>query len=66
VNPRTARSAGRDHRQILAPGHKVTEEHGRVIEQGGWTLYPPFHPSAGLRTPAVRTLLHEDFARLPV
>ena len=65
IRPRLVVTLGRHALDALAPGHKVTEDHGRVIEHGGWTLYPTFHPSAGLRTPAVRALLHEDFARLP-
>ncbi|MGI8846627.1 MAG: uracil-DNA glycosylase family protein, partial [Thermoleophilaceae bacterium] len=28
------------------------------------TLFPIFHPSAGLRTPAVKEQLREDFAKL--
>jgi uracil-DNA glycosylase len=28
-------------------------------------LYPLFHPAAGLRTPKVKEMLKEDFARLP-
>jgi uracil-DNA glycosylase family 4 len=65
VDPRLIVPLGRHALEALAPGHKVTREHGRVIEHDGWKLYPTFHPSAGLRAADVHALLHEDFRRLP-
>ena len=65
IDPSLIVTLGRHALDALAPGHKVTAEHGTVIEHDGWRLYPTFHPSAGLRTPDVRALLHQDFARLP-
>jgi DNA polymerase len=65
VQPRLVVPLGRHALDALAPGHKVTEEHGRVILHDGRALYPLFHPSAGLRAPDVRALLREDFRRLP-
>jgi uracil-DNA glycosylase len=65
VKPRLVVPLGRHALDALAPGHMVTAEHGKVIEHDGWRLYPTFHPSAGLRAPDVRALLHEDFRRLP-
>jgi DNA polymerase len=65
IQPRLIVTLGRHALDALALGHKVTKDHGQVLEHDGWTLYPTFHPAAGLRTPAVRALLHEDFARLP-
>ena len=65
VDPRLIVPLGRHALEALAPGHKVTREHGRVIEHDGWKLYPTFHPSAGLRAEDIHALLHEDFRRLP-
>ena len=65
IRPRLIVTLGRHALDALAPGHKVTQDHGNVLVHDGWTLYPTFHPSAGLRDPAVRALLQQDFARLP-
>ncbi len=47
----------------------ITKVHGRprATEIAGHSLYlyPIFHPAAALYTPAMRTTLEEDFARLP-
>jgi DNA polymerase len=47
----------------------ITRVHGqpRATEIAGQPLYlyPIFHPAAALYTPAMRTTLEEDFARLP-
>lgn len=47
----------------------ITKVHGvpqsREIAGRELELYPLFHPSAALRTPAVLDLLRADFARLP-
>jgi DNA polymerase len=65
IRPRLIVTLGRHALDALAPGHKVTQDHGKVLVHDGWTLYPTFHPSAGLRDPAVRALLQQDFERLP-
>ncbi|MFL5850784.1 MAG: uracil-DNA glycosylase [Solirubrobacteraceae bacterium] len=66
IEPRLVVPLGRHALDALAPGHKITEDHGRVIVYEGRELYPLFHPSAGLRASDVRALLREDFANLPV
>jgi uracil-DNA glycosylase family 4 len=47
----------------------ITKVHGepqeRTLGARTVTLFPIFHPSAGLRTPAVKEQLREDFAKLP-
>ncbi len=47
----------------------ITRVHGEPQERrlGERTvkLFPIFHPAAGLRTPSVKELLREDFAKLP-
>jgi uracil-DNA glycosylase family 4 len=65
IDPVLAVPLGRHALDALAPGHKITRDHGRVIEHDGRRLYPMFHPSAALRSNAVRALLRADFARLP-
>jgi DNA polymerase len=47
----------------------ITRVHGqpqeRTIGELSVKLYPIHHPAAALRTPAVRSILREDFSRLP-
>jgi uracil-DNA glycosylase len=65
IAPRLVVPLGGHALEALAPGHKVTQAHGRVIEHDGRRVYPVFHPAAALRANAVRALVHADFARLP-
>jgi DNA polymerase len=66
VDPDLIVPLGRHALDALAPGHKITQEHGTVIEVDGRRLYPTFHPAAGLRSTDVRAQLHEDFRALPL
>jgi uracil-DNA glycosylase len=66
VAPELIVPLGRHALDALAPGHKVTQEHGTLIEHDGRRLYPTFHPAAGLRSTDLRAQLHDDFRRLPV
>lgn len=47
----------------------ITRVHGepqsRTLGSRTVTLFPIFHPAAGLRTPRVKEQLREDFAKLP-
>jgi DNA polymerase len=65
IEPRLIVPLGRYALDALAPGHRVTEDRGRVIVYGGRDLYPVFHPSAALRSTGVLALLREDFSNLP-
>jgi uracil-DNA glycosylase len=65
IDPVLVVPLGRHALDALAPGHKVTHDHGRLIEHDGRGIYPMFHPSAALRSNEVRALVRADFARLP-
>jgi uracil-DNA glycosylase len=64
VEPQLLVPLGRHALARFAPGAKITEAHGRVIERDGRTLFPMFHPAAALRNPKLRATLHEDARRL--
>lgn len=65
IEPKLVVPLGRHALDALVPGHRITADHGRVIEHAGRAFYPVFHPAAGLRSTGVRELLRADFARLP-
>jgi DNA polymerase len=56
---------GRHALAHFAPGRKISEVHGTLLEQDGRRLVPWLHPAAGLRNPALREALHRDAAALP-
>jgi DNA polymerase len=60
VGPRLIVPLGRHALKRFAPDVKISEEHGRVLERDGRTLFPMFHPAAGLRSPDVREKLFAD------
>lgn len=47
------------------PEASVGRMHGRVLEVGGWCVYPVYHPASVLYRSELREVLEEDFLRLP-
>jgi uracil-DNA glycosylase family 4 len=60
LSPRLLVPLGRHALNRFAPGVKITETHGHVLERDGRTLFPMFHPAAALRNPKLRETLHAD------
>jgi DNA polymerase len=60
IGPRLVVPLGRHALARFVPDAKITQEHGRVLERDGRTLFPMFHPAAGLRSPDVRAKLFAD------
>jgi DNA polymerase len=60
IGPRLIVPLGRHALGRFAGDVKITEAHGRVLERDGHTLFPMFHPAAGLRSPDVRAKLFAD------
>jgi len=46
-------------------GEKISKIHGQARQFGRHMVMPMYHPAAALRSPAVRTQIEADFARLP-
>jgi DNA polymerase len=70
IEPRVICTLGNFALKLLSGAKRgITKVHGEPqsheIAGQAVTLYPLFHPSAALRTPAVLELLREDMARLP-
>ena len=70
VEPKVVATLGNFATKLLSgKPHGITRVHGRPQEAtvGGRvvTLYPVYHPAAGLYTPAMLRTLEEDFAGIP-
>jgi len=70
IEPKVVCTLGNFATKLLTGSSRgITSVRGRPQEHelGARKLrvYPLLHPAAGLRTPAVKSQLHEDFARLP-
>ncbi|CAN5179638.1 hypothetical protein BH24ACT23_BH24ACT23_04220 [soil metagenome] len=70
IQPRVIASLGNFATKLLSGSQTgITRVRGvpQVHELGGRTvfLFPLLHPAAALRTPAMKTALTEDFAKLP-
>lgn len=50
--------------RIIAPGFKVTREHGQWVEKGGIHMMGTFHPAALLRNPGNKPAALADFLGL--
>lgn len=56
---------GRHALDAFAPGHKISQVHGQVIEHNGRRLFPLYHPAAAFRVKPLRETLYTDIGRLP-
>ena len=65
IRPRVILPLGRHALDCFVPGAKVSQDHGRPLEQAGWTYVPLYHPAAAFRVRPLRETMFEDFARLP-
>ena len=65
VRPRLLVPLGKHALDCFLPGGKISQDHGTVREQGGWTYFPLYHPAAAYRVPALREVMYADFERLP-
>jgi uracil-DNA glycosylase len=70
IEPKVICTLGNFATKLLTRSNRgITQVHGKPqeTELGGRRviLYPLFHPAAGLRTPATKQALQEDFAGLP-
>jgi uracil-DNA glycosylase len=60
VRPRVVVPLGRHALAHFAPELKISEAHGRVVEQDGRTLFPMYHPAAALHAQRLRETLFAD------
>ena len=60
IQPRVVVPLGRHALAHFADGRRISEVHGRELTERGRTLFPLYHPAAGLRSTALRQALFAD------
>jgi uracil-DNA glycosylase len=60
VKPRVIVPLGRHALAHFTDGARISEVHGRELTARGRTLFPLYHPAAGLRSTKLRETLFED------
>jgi uracil-DNA glycosylase len=60
VQPRLVVPLGRHALAHFTDGAKISEVHGRELTERGRTLFPLYHPAAGLRSAQLRQALFAD------
>jgi uracil-DNA glycosylase family 4 len=65
IRPRMVVTLGRFSMERYFPGDSISRIHGQPKRVGSVIYYPMFHPAAALHQPRWKSLLDEDFARIP-
>ncbi len=65
IQPQVIITLGRYSMEIVFKGVSITKIHGVARKIDGVTYIPMFHPAAALHQPKYRSLIEEDFAKIP-
>ena len=65
INPSVIVTLGRFSMARFIPQAKISEIHGQTIRVKGMLVVPFYHPAAALHRPSLRSVVEEDFAKLP-
>ena len=65
IKPRLIVTLGRFSLGHFVPKASISKMHGKPIRVGGITCYPVLHPAAALHQPRWRSMIEEDFSRIP-
>ena len=65
INPKVIVTLGRFSMARYISNAKISEIHGQPIKVHGTLVVPFYHPAAALHRPSLRSVVEEDFARLP-
>lgn len=65
VNPKVIVTLGRFSMERYFPDEKISRIHGQPRQYGGRLIVPMYHPAAALHQPSLRTVVQEDFDKLP-
>ena len=66
IQPKILVPLGRHALNRILPGTTIGESHGKTFTKMGFTVYPIYHPAAGLRQIRYKELLEEDFKNLSI
>jgi len=65
IKPKVIVTLGRFSMQLAFKGVTITKVHGTPKKVGDVVYFPMFHPAAALHQPRYRTLIEQDFQKLP-
>ena len=65
INPAVIVTLGRFSMARYFPNQKISQIHGKPKEIDGQLIVPFYHPAAALHQPSLRSVVEEDFKRLP-
>ena len=65
ISPEVIVTLGRHSFSKFFPSQSLTRARGRSQQWRNLTVYPIYHPAAALHNPRLRSVIVEDFSRLP-
>ncbi|MFQ5592664.1 MAG: uracil-DNA glycosylase [Anaerolineae bacterium] len=65
IQPKLIVTLGRFSMNLFMPEAQISKVHGRPRKIQGVVYYPIYHPAAGLHQPRWKTIIEEDFKRIP-
>ncbi|NIS80797.1 MAG: uracil-DNA glycosylase [Anaerolineales bacterium] len=65
INPKVIVTLGRFSMGRYFPNARISAIHGQARVINGRLIVPMYHPAAALHQPSLRSVVEEDFARLP-
>jgi DNA polymerase len=65
INPKVIVTLGRFSMARYFPKAKISVIHGQAKTINGRLIVPMYHPAAALHQPSLRSVVQDDFARLP-
>jgi uracil-DNA glycosylase len=65
LDPALIVTLGRHSLQRYLPGARISSVHGQLRRQGGWHVFPMYHPAAALHQSSLRETLFHDVGGLP-
>lgn len=66
IKPKLIITLGRHSMECFLPGMKISQVHGQPKRKDGQVYLPLYHPAAALYNGAMRQLLIDDFAKIPL
>ncbi|MFA6982229.1 MAG: uracil-DNA glycosylase [Patescibacteria group bacterium] len=66
LNPVLIVTLGRFAMNFFYKEGKITRDHGQLIRQEHFSVFPVYHPAAALRNPEFAKVLRDDFLKIPV
>jgi uracil-DNA glycosylase family 4 len=65
ISPTVVVTLGRYSMSLYFPGASISRIHGQAQNFGSYSVVPMFHPAAALHQARYRSLIEDDFRRLP-